>query len=281
MVSMFKGWLFVAVTSLFLYLLLRRRSVHVPKGDARLHGGLLTWRRNRIYMLSVVATLLTLLVNHGVLSKFADHPILLALMLPIILSASLGGVGPGLLSTLIGALGTAVYAEYVAGDFQLRQEALIPWGLFILNGVLVSFMAELMRRSWAHSAFASGERLQALKLLGCIAESSDDAIFAKDLEGRYQLFNQAASRLVGKPVEAVLGQDAYALFSRTQADEITAIEGQVMRENRAITREEHLSTPAGERSLRVTIGPLHDSLGRVIGVFGIARDLNATASVRD
>jgi hypothetical protein len=42
-----------------------------------------------------------------------------------------------------------------------------------------------------------------------------------------------------------------------------------------------LSTPAGERSLRVTIGPLHDSLGRVIGVFGIARDLNATASVRD
>lgn len=273
LLSMFKGGLFVVVTALFLYLLLQRRSLLLHEVGAPFRGGVLTWRRRYIYLLSVAATLLSVWVSQVAFSSFVDHPILLVLMLPIMLSAFLGGLGPGLLSTLISVLGTATYSAYTVGGLLLQEQAVIPWAMMILDGVLISVMAELMRRSRMHSYYVSDERLQALKLLGSIAESSDDAIFAKDLDGRYQLFNQAASRLVGKPVEAVLGQDAYALFSRAQADEITATDARAIRENRTVTREERLVTVTGERYVRVTIGPLHDSLNRVIGVFGIARDL--------
>ena len=57
------------------------------------------------------------------------------------------------------------------------------------------------------------ERLRALALLSAIADSSTDAIFAKDRQGRYLLFNQEASRVTGRTQQEVMGQDDRVLFS--------------------------------------------------------------------
>lgn len=56
------------------------------------------------------------------------------------------------------------------------------------------------------------ERLRALTLLDALATSSDDPIFAKDLDGRYVLFNRAAERLTGKAAVDVLDKDDHAVF---------------------------------------------------------------------
>jgi PAS domain S-box-containing protein len=120
---------------------------------------------------------------------------------------------------------------------------------------------------------SQAERLHALGLLAAIADSSDDAIFAKDLEGRYILFNQAASNFVGKPVEDVLGRDDRDIFPAEAAEMLMAIDGQVITENRSITREETLKTPDEERFFFATKGPLRGADGQVIGIFGISRDI--------
>ncbi|MDD4880056.1 MAG: PAS domain-containing protein, partial [Gallionellaceae bacterium] len=116
-------------------------------------------------------------------------------------------------------------------------------------------------------------RLRTLHLLTAITDSSDDAIFAKDLSGRYILFNRAASRFVGKPAEAVLGQDDHALFPTDQAEMLMAGDRQALSENRSLTREERLDTPTGERVFLATKGPLLNVDGMAIGSFGISRDI--------
>ncbi|MEW5788087.1 MAG: PAS domain S-box protein [Pseudomonadota bacterium] len=149
-------------------------------------------------------------------------------------------------------------------------------GILALFIILASLAILRQRHRLAlaeHARQAEMERTRALKLLGAFAESSDDAIFAKDLSGRYILCNRAAGLFVGKPVEAVLGRDDRALFPREQAELIMALDRRAIEENRIRTQEEVLSTPQGSRIFLATKGPLRDENDQIIGTFGISRDI--------
>ncbi|MGZ5075930.1 MAG: PAS domain-containing protein [Methylobacter sp.] len=120
---------------------------------------------------------------------------------------------------------------------------------------------------------SQAERLRALQLLSTIADSSDDAIFAKDMAGRYILFNRAAEKFVGRPAQEVLGSDDHDLFPPEQAEILISTDRRAIAENRTLTQEEELDTLKGKRTFLTTKGPLRDSGGNVIGMFGIARDV--------
>jgi PAS domain S-box-containing protein len=145
-------------------------------------------------------------------------------------------------------------------------------GYFLIIHIQQLSVAEATQKNQA-------ERLQALTLLAAIAESSDDAIFAKDLQERYILFNRAACIYTGKTVEEVIGQDDTALFPKEQAEQLKASGQQVMTERRILSYEEKLNTVDGERIFHVTEGPLLDNQGQLIGIFGIARDISTLKSV--
>lgn len=151
-----------------------------------------------------------------------------------------------------------------------------------IAGLLALFMAIamalLVRQRQALAAAHSEQRMQeeklrALKLLDAIAEGSTDAIFVKDQEGRYLLFNREAARVTGKTQEEVLGRDDRSLFPDDQATCIMENDQQVMLQNQAISFQEDLMTVDGLRTFLSTKGPLHDSEGAVIGLFGISRDI--------
>lgn len=120
---------------------------------------------------------------------------------------------------------------------------------------------------------AQGERLQALQLLKAVADSADDAIFVKDIEGRYLLFNRAASELTGRSEDEVLGQDDSSLFPPEQAEFLMAVHRRVLAEDRTIMLRETLDTVRGPRTILAKKGQLHDESGRLIGVYGISRDI--------
>ena len=139
-------------------------------------------------------------------------------------------------------------------------------GIILLRQHTRLLMTEQVRHSQA-------QRLQALQLLSAIADSSEDAIFAKDKEGKYILFNRAASQFVGKPAAEMLGQDDLAIFPPDQARMLMAAGRQVIENNRVQTEEEYLTLPCGDRVFLATKGPLQDNDGQVIGIFGISRDI--------
>jgi len=278
-ISILKGWLFVAVTSLLLYGLMRRqvrRAESMPTPAITLRRGLVGWPPWALYGIAVVASVATLLTRGELAASFGDGPLFIVLMFPVILSAALGGIGPGLLATLLVAAGIDYLAIPPVHSFAIAgPRDLVQWAFLIVNGALVSVLAEVMRLSWLQTAQALAQRLSAFKLLEAIADGSDDAIFAKDLQGRYLLFNKAAGRLVGKSPEAVLGRDDRALFPVEQADMLRVIDRRVAAEGRVETNEEELETALGPRVFLATKGPLRDGDGVIMGTFGISRDITS------
>jgi PAS domain S-box-containing protein len=164
-----------------------------------------------------------------------------------------------------------LYGE-IAGDAAwialtgLLSAFVIGVGTFLLRQRERLKLAKAVRESQA-------ERLRALGLLDSIADGSDDAIFAKDLEGRYILCNRATSKFIGKSVEKVLGRDDQAIFPVEQAEILMAADRHAITENHVRSREETLDTPYGQRIFLSTRGPLRGDAGKIIGTFGVSRDI--------
>lgn len=117
------------------------------------------------------------------------------------------------------------------------------------------------------------EKLRALQLLNTIVDSSNEAIFAKDMEGRYLLFNRETLRQNGKLREEVIGKKDDEIFSPEIAAGIRARDRSVMNSGRVMSFEENLATVDGERTFLTTKGPMIDDSGNVFGLFGISRDI--------
>ena len=67
------------------------------------------------------------------------------------------------------------------------------------------------------------EKLRALQLLNTIVDSSNEAIFAKDMEGRYLLFNRETLRQNGKSRDEVIGKKDDEVFPPEVAEGIRAL----------------------------------------------------------
>jgi PAS domain S-box-containing protein len=107
-----------------------------------------------------------------------------------------------------------------------------------------------------------------------IVESSDDAIVAKTLDGVISAWNAAAERMFGYTEREAIGQSITTIIPPDLHDE----ERDILRRLRAGERVDHYETvrvtKAGERiDVSLTISPLRDPAGRIIGSSKIARDI--------
>ena len=107
-----------------------------------------------------------------------------------------------------------------------------------------------------------------------IVESSDDAIIAKNLDGVISAWNAAAERMFGYTEHEAIGQSITTIIPPDLHDE----EHGLLRRLRAGERVERYETvrvtKAGERiDVSLTISPLRDPAGRIVGCSKIARDI--------
>ena len=117
------------------------------------------------------------------------------------------------------------------------------------------------------------ERRQTGALLRAIADGTTDAVFVKDRQGRYLLFNEAAAGFVGKPVADVLGRDDTEFFDPDSARLVMDRDRRVMATGTVETEEETLTADGVTRTYLATKGPYRDDKGNVAGVLGISRDI--------
>jgi PAS domain S-box-containing protein len=111
-------------------------------------------------------------------------------------------------------------------------------------------------------------------LLEAIVHSSEDAIIAKDLDGIVTSWNPAATRIFGYQPEEIVGQSILKLIPRELEHQEPFILGKV----RAGEQIAHFETERVRKDGRkifvsLTISPVRDSRGNVIGVSKIARDI--------
>jgi PAS domain S-box-containing protein len=140
---------------------------------------------------------------------------------------------------------------------------------------LVSFAAAGGRLFVVQSQLlvSSQERQKNLALLQGIMESTIDAVFVKDLEGRYVMVNPAAARFVRMTVAEVLGKTDIEIFTPATAQPIMEKDRKVIETGAWMTYEELGSAAGVERTFLTTKGPYRDASGKIVGILGIARDI--------
>jgi PAS domain S-box-containing protein len=110
--------------------------------------------------------------------------------------------------------------------------------------------------------------------LAAIVESSQDAIISKNLDGVIQSWNVGAERLFGYSAAEAIGKSVTMLIPKDRLAEEEWIRDHLRRGERVPTLETVRLTRWG-RSIDVslTISPIYDASGRVIGASKMARDI--------
>ena len=115
---------------------------------------------------------------------------------------------------------------------------------------------------------------KALVRLAAIVESSDDAMIGKRLDGTITTWNGGAARLFGYTAEEAIGQNVMLLIPPDRRAEEETILAKLRRGERV----EHFDTvrvrkDGGLVDVSVTISPVKDATGQVIGASKVARDI--------
>ncbi|WP_231491647.1 PAS domain S-box protein [Pedobacter sp. Leaf170] len=110
--------------------------------------------------------------------------------------------------------------------------------------------------------------------LAAIVESSDDAIISKDFNSIIMSWNQAATRIFGYTAEEMIGTSILKIIPEDRLDE----EPKILAQLRKGTRVEHFETVRRRKdgtliNVSLSISPVKDLEGNVIGLSKIARDI--------
>ncbi|HEX7060736.1 MAG TPA: PAS domain S-box protein [Woeseiaceae bacterium] len=121
-----------------------------------------------------------------------------------------------------------------------------------------------------------------LAMLAAIVESSDDAILSKNLDGIIQSANPAAERIFGYRPEELIGQPVRMLIPPDRQAE----EDDILSRLRRGERIDHFETVRITKDRRLihvslTISPIHDGRGNIVGASKIARDITGRKRARE
>jgi PAS domain S-box-containing protein len=121
------------------------------------------------------------------------------------------------------------------------------------------------------------ERQRAEAALGRVAAIvgfSDDAILSKTIEGIITHWNRGAERLYGYATEEAIGQSVSFIMPPELPDELSKVLAQIRQGQRVDHYETVRIRKDGRRiEVSVTVSPIQDRSGRVVGAASIARDI--------
>ena len=143
-----------------------------------------------------------------------------------------------------------------------------PTPLYNASGAFVGAVNMLIDISEHQRAEQVSHRLAA------IVELSEDAIVSKDLNGVIATWNKGAERLFGYLEQEAIGRPITMLIPEQHRDEETRILERIRRGERI----DHFETVRQRKdgsmvSISLTVSPITDGLGRIVGASKIARDI--------
>lgn len=115
---------------------------------------------------------------------------------------------------------------------------------------------------------------EAQNRLAAIVESSDDAIISKSLDSIITSWNRSAQRMFGYTADEAIGQNILLIIPPERREEEDAIISRLKQGKRIEHFETVRLTKDGTRiDVSLTISPVRDANGRIVGASKIARDI--------
>lgn len=118
-------------------------------------------------------------------------------------------------------------------------------------------------------------------ILRIVVDNTSDAIYVKDLDGRYLMVNAACARLFGKTVDAIVGMRDADLVSPAVARAIEERDRAVLASGKAQTFEETHEIGMTTYTFSTRKCPYQAPDGTVLGVIGISSDITELKRVQD
>ncbi|HTD03993.1 EAL domain-containing protein [Undibacterium sp.] len=271
-----KGLVFILITAAMFYLALH----HMPDSrcdERRLDSAMpefpsmAVWPRSAGYLFAFAMTVAVLWARSLLCELFDSRPLVIMLMLPIIVSAAVGGLGPGLLATAVAVLGTTVLVIP-----PMQPPAGMPSYVWIatialaVSGVLASALSESMHRSMFK--LRASRRMQAITV-DCIAE----AVVTTDIRGCINYLNPHAAQMTGWSCGQAAGMQldqACRLFMRGAGKEpLDVLQIILKHDGTEMSADAMLLHRSGtEMYIRLTGAPMRSDDGEVVGAVLLLRD---------
>lgn len=140
----------------------------------------------------------------------------------------------------------------------------------ISNTRLLSFSDDITERKVAEEKI-----LETHALLNSVIEGTTDAIYVKDVSGRYLLVNSGTCNAIGKEKHEIIGKNDRELFPLESADIINKIDHEVVTSAKTVLAEEKLETAYGLTYWLVNKSPFFNEANEVIGLIGISRNITS------
>jgi two-component system, OmpR family, sensor histidine kinase VicK len=114
-----------------------------------------------------------------------------------------------------------------------------------------------------------------VRRLAAIVESSEDAIFSKTLDGTIDTWNPGAERLYGYAAEEIIGRPVSVLVPPERAGEEDIVMNNAIAGEGALSIETaRLAKDGSRREVSLTVSPIKDQKGRLMGFSSISRDIS-------
>ena len=141
---------------------------------------------------------------------------------------------------------------------------------------LLGFCDDITERKYAEEKI-----LETNALLNSVLEGTTDAIFVKDMDGRYLLVNSGTCRAIGQDADYIIGRNDSELFPAASAAVISEIDQEVLTTGITVLAEEKLETSDGMTYWLVNKSPSFDEVHKVNGIIGISRDITLIKKVEE
>jgi two-component system CheB/CheR fusion protein len=179
------------------------------------------------------------------------------------------GFGPAVLCTFTSAIVLDYFVFGPKVEFAFSQVELQRIGIFILISVLVAGLARQRSRA---ETLADEVRQQ----LAAIVTSSEDAILSFTVDGIVTSWNRGAESLYGYTASEIIGRPISVLVPPDRLEEFGNNMARLNREERVGSYQtERLDKNGTRLTVLLSVSPLRNEQGRLIGASAIARDIGA------
>ena len=195
----------------------------------------------------------------------------------IVLATLLGGFWLGMLASMLSAVvawwmfmsapwGVALDAAQLTSLITFILVCLLLVGtVTALNSAIDLLLVEVGQRQKTHLALGQ---------LRAVSETSEDAIVMKDLNGVITSWNKGAERVFGYAADEVIGKPVSLLIPADRYDEEPSILVRIRKGQRVEPYETVRRRKDGSLiDISLTVSPLADATGTVVGASKIARDI--------
>jgi len=196
----------------------------------------------------------------------------------VVVSVLFGGRGPGLIATLLSALGVTYFIFLPSYSSPISKETVILVSVFVFVSLVISWMMERTRRAEIAAVQTNTQltgTLEKIRFHANLLDVVEQAVIATDMSGKITYWNRYAEKLYGWSAEEALGRDVVQTIptdmSREQADGIMSLlrEGKSWSGDFLAQRRDGTVIP-----IRVLDTPIFDESGNQKGMVGISEDIS-------